>query len=128
MSNQILLGAIIGPFYIVLGLSILLYSKTWKKIAADWTKNHLSLIGMMMFTLIFGLTLINLYNVWEWNIYLLVTLSGWAAFLKGAAYFLLPGDSLKSIIKAFNKEGLYQGAGFVSIALGAWLSYAVYLA
>lgn len=128
MSNQILLGAIIGPFYVVLGLSILLYSKTWIKLATDWAKNHLSLIGMMMFTLIFGLTVINLYNVWEWNIYLLVTISGWAAFLKGIAYFLLPGDSLRSIIKTFNKEGFYQGAGFVSIALGAWLSYTVYLA
>lgn len=65
MSDQMLLGAIVGPMYLVLGLSLLLYSGVWQKIADDWGKDHLSMLTMMFFNLVFGLVVINMHNVWE---------------------------------------------------------------
>lgn len=128
MSNQMLLAAIIGPLLLVLGLSLLIYSDVWKRLTGEWEKNHFPIMGMMVFNLIFGLTVINLHNVWELSPFLVVTIVGWGAFLKGAAYFLLPGDHFKKVVKALNCKCYFQTVGVVCAVLGAWLSYLVYLA
>ncbi|MBU0706025.1 hypothetical protein KJ807_02280 [Patescibacteria group bacterium] len=128
MSDQMLLGAIIGPMYLVLGLSLLLYSGVWQKIAGEWGKNHLSMLTLMCFNLIFGLVVINLHNVWEWSPYVIITVTGWGAFLKAVVYFLVPGDSLKAMLKMLNCKCYFQVSGAIIGLLGAWLSYIVYLA
>lgn len=128
MSDQMLLGAVVGPMYLVLGLSILLYSGVWQKIASEWEKNHFSMLALMAFNLVFGLFIINMHNVWEWSPYVIITITGWGAFLKAVTYFLLPGDSLKKMIKLMNCKCYYQIAGAIVALLGAWLSYLVYLA
>lgn len=127
MSDQIFLAAIIGPVYLVTGLSLLMYSKTWKTIVSTWIKDHTSLIGPMFFSLVFGLAIINMHNVWEWSPFVVITITGWGAFLKGVLYFLLPGDSFKSMMEAVNCDNLYKFEGALIAALGAWLSYLVYL-
>ena len=128
MSDQMFLSAVIGPMLLVLGLSVLFYSKVWYKIASEWEKNHYGILGMMIFNLIFGLTIINMHNVWEWSPYVVITLVGWGAFLKAVIYFLIPGDHFKAMIKMINCKCYYQAAGGIFAALGAWLSYLVYLA
>lgn len=129
MSDQMLLGAVVGPMYLVLGLSLLLYSGVWKKIAEEWGKNHLSMLTLMAFNMIFGLVIINLHNVWEWTPYVIITITGWGAFLKAVVYFLVPGEILKSMIKMVSSCKCYfQISGAVVALLGAWLSYLVYLA
>jgi hypothetical protein len=128
MSDQMLLGAIIGPMYLVLGLSILIYSGVWKKIAEDWSKNHLSMLALQFFNLVFGLLIINLHNVWEWSPYVIITITGWGAFLKAVFYFLTPGAQIKAMIKMMNCKCYYQVSGAIISLLGAWLSYLVYLA
>lgn len=128
MSDQMFLAAIIGPMLLVLGLSILFYSSVWMKIADNFSKDHLAMLPMMIFNLIFGLAVINMHNVWEWSPYVAITITGWGAFLKSVIYFLVPGDNLKNMIKALNCKCYYQTAGAVFAAFGAWLAYLVYLA
>ena len=99
MSDQMLLAAVIGPMFLVFGLSFLFYSDVWQKIASEWERSHFSMLAMMSFSLIFGLFVINLHNVWEWSPYVLVTITGWGAFLKAVTYFLVPGDQIKKMIK-----------------------------
>ena len=127
MSDQMFLGAVIGPMMLVLGLSLLLYSGVWKKIVDEWGKNHISMLTLMAFNLIFGLVVINMHNVWEWSPYVIITLTGWGAFLKAVTYFLIPGDQLKKMINLMNCKCYFQVAGAITALLGAWLSYLVYL-
>ena len=122
------LGAIIGPMFLVLGLSILIYPAVWKKVMEEWGKNHLSMLTIMAFNLVFGLVVINMHNVWEWSPYVIITLTGWGAFLKAVVYFLVPGDYLKKMITMMSCKCYFQTAGAIVGLLGAWLSYLVYLA
>lgn len=128
MSDQMLLGAIIGPIYLVFGLSILFYSAVWKKIMDEWGKNHLPMLTLMVFNLVFGLFIINMHNVWEWSPYVIITITGWGAFLKAVVFFLVPGDHLKKMITMVSCKCYFQTAGVIVSLLGAWLSYLVYLA
>jgi len=128
MENTLFLGAIVGPYLLVAGLSMLLYAKVWVKLMKDMEKNHTAIFIGMMFALILGLAFIQMHNVWEWNIWVVITIFGWAAFLKGVFYFLAPGDWIKGTIKAFANTSFMYGAGLVYAILGAWMSYLIYMA
>ena len=98
MSDQMLLAAVIGPMFLVFGLSFLFYPAVWEKIASEWEKNHFSMMAMMAFSLIFGLFIINMHNVWEWSPYVLITITGWAIRVRPCemttknAMFILSAD------------------------------------
>ena len=127
MENAVLLASVMGPIYVVLGLSILFYVKVWGKLVDKFAKDHLSLLSLMFMHLVLGLISVGMFNVWEFNVWLLVTLTGWGMLLKGVAYFLLPGDMLTSMMKiASNNAGLLYFGGLVATVIGAVLSYNVY--
>jgi uncharacterized protein YjeT (DUF2065 family) len=128
MSDQIFLGAIIGPMFLVMGLSILMYPSTWVKLVKEWTSNHFHMFSLMLFSIVFGLVIINSYNIWEWSPWVIITLSGWIALIKGIVYFLLPGNSFKNMLTTFNRKELYLVDGVILTGLGGWLSYLVYMA
>ena len=128
MDNTSFLASIIGPMYLILGLSILLYAKQWKKLVGDFQKNHFTLLSMMMFNLIFGLIIIQIHNIWEWSPWVIITLTGWIAFLKGVFYFLAPGNWIKSCMKLSQNMTYLYVAGLIVTFFGAWISYLIYLA
>ena len=128
MQNAIAIGSILGPAYLVLGLSMLFYVDSWLEMAHDWKKNHYVLLMGGFMGLFLGLLVINLYNVWEWNVWLIVTLSGWAMFVKALFYFMAPGQWSKAVIHYFANANWVYFWSLVLIVAGAALSYYVYLA
>jgi hypothetical protein len=128
MENTLLLGAIVGPYFLVVGLSMLLYAKVWVKLMKDMEKNHTAVVIGMMFALILGLVFIKMHNVWEWSIWVVITIFGWAAFLKAVFYFLAPGAWIKGLIKTFSNTSYMYIAGLIFAIFGAWMSYLVYIA
>jgi hypothetical protein len=77
--------------------------------------------------MVFGLVIINLYNVWEWNVWLIITLMGWGMFLKGVFYFLVPGKTFTRILDWKAKHMCMYTSGVVALVIGAVLSYFSYL-
>jgi hypothetical protein len=128
MENTFLLGAIIGPYFLVMGLSLLLYAKVWLKLMKDIEKNHTSVVIGMALVLLLGLAIIQMHNVWEMNIWVVITAFGWIAFFKGVFYFLTPGSWIKKIIKTFASIELLYCCGLTMTIIGAWMSYLVYIA
>jgi len=128
MSDQIFLGAIIGPMYIIIGLSLLIQAKTWVKMAKSLDEDRLTIYLIMIFNVIFGLAIITAHNLWEWTPYLIITLTGWGAFLKGAFYLISPKKVSNRLIKAaVSEKTIYLGGG-LSLLMGIWLSYLIYIA
>ena len=127
MENAIAIAKVISPAYLIIGLSILMYPKSWQKIMNNWQKDHYSLIPLMILYPALGAIIINMYNVWEWNIWLLVTLAGWTLLIKGSMYFLLPGSTLKALMKTSTSKSMLFLAGLTATAIGAALGYYSYL-
>lgn len=126
MENALTVAAIAGPGYLLVGLSMLFYAKAWQKLQNQWEKDHLQLFPQMFFTFIIGMIIVRMYNVWEWNVWLLVTLTGWSATLKGVIYFLLPGSTIKSLLSIGQNLNLIYLGGIVCTVVGAVLGYYVY--
>ena len=127
MGNANAVAFVLAPMYLVLGLSILLYAKQWQKLVTKWFENHFELFGLMFLTMIGGLVVIYFYNVWAWNVWLLVTISGWAMFLKGVFYFLAPGEVIKKFEKIAQNLNLLYFGGAVALLMGLVLGYYTFL-
>lgn len=126
MENAITLAAIMGPMYLLLGLSILLHVNAWQKLMESWRKDHFSLFTMMFFSAVLGLIAVKMYNVWEWNVWLLVTITGWGMLLKGVFYLLVPGSILKTMLSWKKSTGILYFSAVVTLAIGAALTYYTY--
>jgi hypothetical protein len=118
---------VLAPMYLVLGLSVLLYAKQYQKLFAKWADGHFDLFTLMFSMMAGGLVVISLYNVWEWNVWLLVTLSGWGMFLKGLFYFLCPEKCIKNALKMGQNVNLLYFGGVVGLVVGLVLGYYTFL-
>lgn len=127
MQNALPLAHVIGPVYLLLALSILLYSKSWQKLLEKWENEHLAMFAIEFMYFILGVLSVNLYNVWKWDVWLLVTLTGWALIVKSVFYFLLPGSAIKAVLAQKKKREVLVFGGIVGLVLGAVLTYYSYL-
>ena len=128
MEKEVALASIIGPVYLVYGLSVLIYAKQWKKLVAWLEKDHFAFFPLAMVLLIFGLILVNAYNIWDWNVFVIISMTGWAMLFKAIFYFLAPGSWIKAVLrwKMLRHDGYYRFAGAIVTAMGAALMYNVY--
>ena len=126
MEDALKIAAIAGPIYLIIGLSVLLYAKPWQKLIGGWQKDHFGLFPIAILQLVLGLIIIRTYNIWEWNPWLLVTIIGWALFLKGTIYLLAPGSLIKSMLKLKDNDVLLYVGGLFAAVIGVVLSYYSY--
>ena len=123
-----MIAMILGPMLVVLGLSHLLYANVWVKLFKGWEKDHTTLLPVMFLVFLGGLIVVNMYNVWAWNIWLLVTLMGWVMLLKGGLYFLIPGSLIKDGLKMGKHVGFQYLGGLMMLIIGGCLCYFTYFA
>ncbi|MBI4994684.1 hypothetical protein HZC21_03505 [Candidatus Peregrinibacteria bacterium] len=127
MDNALALALYMGPVYLMLGLSILLYAKAWSHLFGKWAEDHFGLFTLMLLEGILGVYLINAYNVWEWNVWLLVTLTGWWLAVESVFYFIIPGNPIKVVLGWAKQMWVVYLMGVVSVVVGAVLTYYSYL-
>jgi len=128
MQKEIALACILGPFYLVYGLSILVYPRQWRKIVTWLEQNHFNLLAIAMMMLIFGLILVNAYNIWEWSPFLIITITGWVLLVKSVFFFLAPGKWITALLRwrILAHLAYYYCAGALLTAFGVtlvWYGY-----
>jgi hypothetical protein len=128
MENAIKIAEVAGPVYIVIGLSLLIYTKSWQKIITGWLKNHYTLIPLAMIQMVLGIIVIRMYNVWTWDIWLLVTLLGWIMLAKSVVYFLAPGFIIKWSLSMKKSIPLLAIGAVIVTLWGLALTYYAYQA
>lgn len=76
---------------------------------------------------ILGVYLINAYNVWEWNLGLIVTVTGWWLAVESVFYFIVPGNPIKKCLTFCKQMGMVYLMGVVFAVVGGVLTYYSYL-
>jgi hypothetical protein len=125
MDNAIWLANIFGPFLVIIGLWTLLYLDNHTKVCTS-VRNTPGLFYMMgMINLLIGLVIISMYNRWNWNLAILVTLLGWVTAIRGVLIFFAP----QLMIKAGQRRNSCITFGVVRLVVGillCWLAFAYY--
>ncbi len=95
-SNAILIAMIFGPFLTILGIWMLTHRDALVKSYTSIKGTPSVMYLRSSFNLLLGLYIINMYNMWVRDASLIVTLLGWAIFLRGLVTLFAPEYALKA--------------------------------
>lgn len=127
MDNALMLAKVAGPLYLGFGLMMFLYMKPWQHFLGKIEEDHFRAFSLEFVFAVLGMVVVGMYNVWEWNVWLLVTLTGWWMLVESFVYFLLPGSTFKQFVALKKQTNMVVVCGLVCLAAGAVLTYYSYL-
>lgn len=114
------LASILGPFLVIVGLWMLLYSDQYTK-ALTAIKNSAGLFYISsIYNLLVGFTVLSQYDLWGWNLLVLVTLLGWAMVIRGVMGLFVPSMLMDILM---GKHGFAKVLGILPLVWGVFLSY-----
>ena len=96
LDSAVYLASVFGPFLVILGLWMILYSKNLVKIWASFKTTPSAFFLMGAINLLLGLFIISHYNFWSWSKSFLVTLLGWVLIIRGVMAFFVPQVLIKA--------------------------------
>lgn len=121
--SEIQIFQVLGLLFFASGLGLLINPGFGKKLLENLTDYPMFTYLSSLIVLVAGFYLVSFFNVWAWDWTLLLTLTGWAALIKGVTMLIFPGlvhswiSELKDsyvTVKAIAAAVL----GFVYLALG----------
>jgi len=125
MNTSIVLAQIWGFACVILGLSMFLNRK-WTAIAIEEMTQNQGVIWLAgLFTLVLGLIMIALNNIWTSGLPLFVTILGWLTLIKGISILIFPTLAV-SYYKKLNIGNIFSWGGFFMIILGLFLLFSVF--
>lgn len=126
MGNEIALASLIGPIYLLIGLSLLFHANSWQNLLEKYEKDHFLLFPLMLVYVVVGFLIVRMYNVWQWNVWLLITLTGWGLLIKGVFYFLAPGAWIRPLLAVKRNKSVLYAASIIVLIMGGVLTYMGY--
>jgi hypothetical protein len=120
MQHAMCLASIFGPFLMILGFWKLFYRSNVTKVITSikTTPGVMYMLGVI--NLLVGLTVVSMFNMWVWNISLLVTLVGWALLVRGLLAFFFPQVLVH---KKMATPGYFKVKGVVLLVWGFFLCW-----
>ncbi len=125
MTTSIILGQVLGLFFIIMGFLLLLRKKFLFKMFKDIKHDEGWLFLFGVLTSILGLLIIFSHNIWQdaWRI--VITLIGWITLLKGLNLLFFPEAMMKTVKWALKTDWVYIVATVFSFLLGSYLLISV---
>ena len=111
MEISIFFVKFMGYFIFLTGSALFLSKETRTAMLENMKNNESFLIAMGYITLLIGLPIVILHNVWELSVLGLVTLMGWVTLIKGFVFLAKP-----SIVK---KKELSEKNLKIRVLIGA---------
>lgn len=126
METSIFFAKLIG-FYLIIVLTALLINYPRYKHILIKTAKPSATAFFGMFSLLFGLAIVLLHNIWVWDWRVLITLIGWFSILRGVVRLFFPDWSKKMVVKFAKNKTYMVVMSTVFIAIGIFLLFCGYL-
>lgn len=121
-TDTMFLAQLLGVFYLVIGLSVLLKKEYYTKLFKTIEKNGMFVMMMGIFTLLVGVIMVMLHSKWTGGVDSLVSIIGWIALLKGIFTLLFPQWSINLAKNVVDENGVLV-MGVAGSILGLILMY-----
>ena len=127
MQRSIFLAKLIGPMFFFIGVSLLLNHEAFRLMADQLLRNFALIYISGVITLVAGLAIVNLHNLWVGDWRVAITIVGWLAVIGGIVRIVVPQHAAAVAAAELTQPGLLVIPGIVAGLFGAWLSYIGYL-
>jgi hypothetical protein len=126
MAHSKTIAALMGPLLAAMGVAMLINRNLFPTIMGEVAHNYALIFLSGILTLLAGLAIVRIHNVWSGGWRVIITALGWLAIVSGLVRIWLP-QGAAPIAEAFagNSMSILIG-GLVVLALGAYLSYKAY--
>jgi hypothetical protein len=124
METAMWLASIFGPFLVIMGLWMLLYSDNVVKVFASIRNTPAAFYVGGVMNLLVGLTILSMYQDWYWDLTIFVTLLGWLLLLRGVLVLYMPQLLIKTTMTNLSTM---KWMGIIPLVWGAllcWLAFA----
>jgi hypothetical protein len=122
MTQTILLAKVLGLYFIIAGVAIVLRRGYFLSVFGTFIEKRLTRAILAMIELLAGLFLIVGHNDWSSFPAGIISAVGWIAAVEGTAYLLLPDREIERIFRLFNTSSWYLFGGLLSIIGGLYLA------
>lgn len=95
--DKFLIAAVFGPVMIIFGLARLFCAPQQREIEESVKKTPALVWMGALLGLFFGLLIVNVYNIWAWNMAVLVTILGWFFIIRAIFMILFPQKMIQLI-------------------------------
>jgi len=127
VSTSIFLARLIGPFFLIVAVSLLINQAQFRAIADEFMHSPalVFLTGLMILPV--GLALVLSHNVWvaDWRV--LITLLGWLTIVSGALRIAAPKRALDVGRKVYAMPNILYLSAAIWLAVGAILTFFGYI-
>ena len=125
-ANSKLIAGLIGPLLAAMGVAMLVNREIFPVILDQISHDYGLIVLSGMLSLLAGIAIVRVHNVWSGGWQVIVTIFGWLAILGGLARMWMP-QMAGSIANTFTAgPAALLIAGVALIALGGFLSYKAY--
>jgi len=121
MELTIFLSQIIGFFFLVTGLSMIVRRKMMMGIFEDMLKNRALTYILGIILLISGYFIVSNHNIWDGPTAIIITLLGWDLILESIAYLFFSKKTLTKIFGIFANKDVYYVMSVAYFLLGGYL-------
>lgn len=122
MLSSVQIAQILGPFYIIMGLSLFFNKEQYIKMLKDLKSHPLTMLYMGILVLLIGLIMITLNTQDNTALSIIITIIGWMATLKGAFALVFPQMFSKITDQLSASTMMFTFGGLVALILGLYLS------
>ncbi|MEM7775204.1 MAG: hypothetical protein AAF732_06310 [Pseudomonadota bacterium] len=126
MDTSIFLAKLMGPILLVIGLTVLLNRPAIAAVAEEFIDNRAPLFLAGLLTLVAGLAIVNVHNVWvpDWPV--IITVFGWAAIAGGIMRVGLPETTQTIGRNVLAHITVLMPIAVAITLVGGWLSWIGY--
>jgi len=123
MSTSVFLAKLLGPFFAVVGISVLMNADAFRAIVKELLKSPSLIFLTGLITLPAGIAIVLTHNVWVADWPVLVTLIGWLGVISGIARIFAPKDITATCKKVAANKNFPMIGGGIWLAIGAVLCF-----
>jgi hypothetical protein len=123
MTTSKTIARLMGPVMLAMGLGMVIENDTMRELTRDFLSNRGLIYLTGILTLLAGLAIVNLHNLWtdDWRV--IITVLGWLGIVGGLFRILLPGQVQELGTGMTGNVALMIIGGLAMIVLGGVLFY-----
>jgi hypothetical protein len=117
------MASIFGPLLVILGFWMVFFHANMVKVFTSIKSTPGLMYIQAVVNLLIGLTVLNNFNAWTWNLSLFVTLFGWLILIRGLLALFLPQLLLKKVMANKQTSPIKGIIIFVWGLLMCWVAF-----
>lgn len=127
MNTSIFLAKLIGPFFLIVGASLLINQAQFRAMVDEFMRSPalVFLTGLMILPI--GLAIVLSHNVWTADWRVLITILGWLSIVSGTLRLAAPTRALDMGRKLYAKPNVLYVSAAIWLVVGAVLTFFGYV-